>query len=416
MALTPWEPRPWHLKAAATVGLLFLACFGWFVVDLMGSIPSRKELRAFSTMASANLLFDAADREVFTIAKEHRIEVPLTEISPNLVKAVIAIEDRRFFDHEGFDAIRIVGSAIAVARAGEAVQGGSTITQQLARQSVGREKTLRRKLRELLFAAQIENHFTKDEILALYLNKVYFGNGLYGAEAASRGYFGKKASELSLGEASLLAGLLKAPSNYDPRTRRKRRKPGSPRAEGDAREQGDHARGIRSPSRRRSKSTTACVPKSRTASTSRTKYGGSSSSSSAASASKRAGSRSTRRSIPTCSAPRTRRWSRASPRSRSRCRKPRRRASRCRARWSPIDPTDGAVRAMVGGRDFRASNFNRATLAKRQPGSAFKPFIYAAAVEDGFGPDDLIEDLDDRSKPRTLRGRRMMSTPTMRSR
>ena len=101
-------------------------------------------------------------------------------------------------------------------RAGEAVQGGSTITQQLARQSVGREKTLRRKLRELLFAAQLEHHFTKDEILALYLNKVYFGNGLYGAEAASRGYFGKKASELSLGEASLLAGLLKAPSNYDP--------------------------------------------------------------------------------------------------------------------------------------------------------------------------------------------------------
>ncbi len=91
-------------------------------------------------MASANILFDAADREVFTIAKEHRIEVPLAEISPNLIKAVIAIEDRRFFDHDGFDPIRIVGSAIAVVRAGEAVQGGSTITQQLARQSVGPRK------------------------------------------------------------------------------------------------------------------------------------------------------------------------------------------------------------------------------------------------------------------------------------
>ena len=87
-----------------------------------------------------------------------------------------------------------------MARAGEAVQGGSTITQQLARQSVGREKTLDRKLREMLFAAALEHQFTKNEILELYLNKVYFGNGLYGAEAAARGYFGKKASELSLGE------------------------------------------------------------------------------------------------------------------------------------------------------------------------------------------------------------------------
>src|SRR5688572_6586208 len=188
-----WQARPWRLRVAAMAVLAFLAGYGWFVADLTGSIPNKEELRAFSDMASANILFDAADREVFTIAKEHRIEVPLAEISPNLIKAVIAVEDRRFFDHEGFDLIRIAGSAIAVARAGEAVQGGSTITQQLARQSVGREKTLSRKVRELLFAAQLEHHFTKEEILELYLNKVYFGDGLYGAEAASRGYFGKKA-------------------------------------------------------------------------------------------------------------------------------------------------------------------------------------------------------------------------------
>ena len=133
-----------------------------------------------------------------------------------LIDAVIAIEDRRFFDHEGLDPIRIAGSAFAVLRAGEAVQGGSTITQQLARQSVGREKTLSRKLKEMLFAAQLEHHLSKNEILELYLNKVYFGDGLYGVEAASRGYFGKKASELSLPEAAVLAGLLKAPSSYAP--------------------------------------------------------------------------------------------------------------------------------------------------------------------------------------------------------
>lgn len=208
--------RSWPGRAAAAALLVFLAGFGWFVTDLLASIPGKAELRQFSAMPSANVLYDIADREVFTIAKEQRIEVPLSQMSPILIKAVIAIEDRRFWDHDGFDPIRIAGSAIASARAGEPIQGGSTITQQLARQSVGREKTLRRKLKELLFAAQLEHHFTKEEILELYLNKVYFGDGLYGVEAASRGYFGKKASELNLGEAALLAGLLKAPSSYDP--------------------------------------------------------------------------------------------------------------------------------------------------------------------------------------------------------
>src|SRR5687768_16028129 len=112
MAFIPSQARPWHLRVAAIVGLLFLAVFGWFVTDLVAGIPNKKELGAFSDMASANILFDAADREVFTIAKEHRIEVPLKEISPNLIKAVIAVEDRRFYDHQGFDPIRIVGAAI----------------------------------------------------------------------------------------------------------------------------------------------------------------------------------------------------------------------------------------------------------------------------------------------------------------
>ena len=124
--------------------------FAWIFVDLVASMPGRDELRAFTEMARASVLFDKNNLPVFTIAKEQRIEAPLAEVSPNLVQAVLAIEDRRFFDHDGFDPIRIAGSAIAVMRAGSAVQGGSTITQQLARQSVGREKTLRRKLNEML--------------------------------------------------------------------------------------------------------------------------------------------------------------------------------------------------------------------------------------------------------------------------
>ncbi len=413
MTLTPWQPRPWHLRAAATAGLLFLAFFAWFVVDLLGSIPSRKELRAFSDMASANILFDAADREVFTIAKEHRIEVPLTEISPNLVKAVIAIEDRRFFDHRGFDAIRIAGSAVAVARAGEAVQGGSTITQQLARQSVGREKTLRRKLRELLFAAQLEHHFTKDEILSLYLNKVYFGNGLYGAEAASRGYFGKKASELSLGEASLLAGLLKAPSNYDPSNapqKAEARQTVVLKAMLDSgaitREEYDRAfntqieiyDGLRAeePYGQYFKDEVRRELIERFGNE-RVEQGGLKVYTTIDPYMQRAADAAVEQSLAEIEKSLPKRKSvgdpvRPAPGAKA---QDLTQGQPLQGALVAIDPDSGAVRAMVGGRDFRASNFNRATRAKRQPGSAFKPFIYAAAVEGGLGPDDLIEGLDE---------------------
>ena len=396
MAFRIPQPRPWHLRAAAIVGLGFLAVFGWFVIDLVGSIPSKKELRAFSDMASANILFDAADREVFTIAKEHRIEVPLTEISPNLIKAVIAIEDRRFYDHEGFDPIRIIGSAIAVVRAGEAVQGGSTITQQLARQSVGREKTLDRKLRELLFATALEHQFTKNEILELYLNKVYFGNGLYGAEAASRGYFGKKASELSLGEASLLAGLLKAPLSYDPSQAPQKAEARQTvvlkamlESKAITKDQFDTAfktqieiyDGLRAeePYGQYFKDEVRRQLVEHFGNE-RVEQGGLQVFTTIDPYMQRAADAAVDQSIAEIE--------KSLPKSKT----PR---DPLQAALIAIDPDTGAVRAMVGGRDFRASNFNRATRAKRQPGSAFKPFVYAAAVESGLGPEDLIEGLGD---------------------
>jgi len=378
------------------VGLAFLAVFGWFVIDLLGSIPNKQELRAFSDMATANVIFDAADREVFTIAKEQRIEVPLAEISPNLIKAVIAIEDRRFFEHDGFDPIRIAGSAIAIVRAGEAVQGGSTITQQLARQSVGREKTVSRKLRELLFAAKLEHHFTKNEILELYLNKVYFGSGLYGAEAASRGYFGKKASELSLGEASLLAGLLKAPSSYDPSQapqKAESRQAVVLRAMLDCKaitqEQYDTAfktqieiyDGLRSeePYGQYFKDEVRRQLVERFGHE-KVEQGGLKVYTTIDPYMQRAADAAVDQSIAEIEKSLPKRKTPRDP---------------LQAALIAIDPRTGAVRAMVGGRDFTTSNFNRATLARRQPGSAFKPFVYAAAVEDGLGPDDLIEGLDE---------------------
>src|SRR5262249_37181731 len=168
-------------------------------------------------MDQATAVYDAGDNLAFTIFKEQRIEVPLAQVSPSLVKAILAIEDQRFYEHHGFDAKRMVSAAFANLRHGRVAQGASTITQQLARQSfLTADKTFRRKLQELIVAARIERRYAKPRILELYLNKVYFGDGLYGVEAAARGFFGKHASQLSLPEAATLAGLVKSPSAYAP--------------------------------------------------------------------------------------------------------------------------------------------------------------------------------------------------------
>jgi 1A family penicillin-binding protein len=391
--------RTWWGRASIAAIAVFLAAFTWAFVDLVGSVPSRAELSAFTTMRSANLLFDSADREVFTIAKEHRIEVPLDEISPHLIQAVVAIEDRRFYEHDGFDPIRIAGSALAVARAGEAVQGGSTITQQLARQAVGREKTLRRKLKELMFAAQLEHHFTKDQILELYLNKVYFGDGLYGAEAASRGYFGKRASELSVPEAAMLAGLLKAPSSYAPtdRTDKAEARQGVvlwamldsgaiTRDEYDRalettvelfdglRGEEPHGRYFKEEVRRELVERLGAE---------RLAEGGLRVYTTIDLAMQKAADEAVVEGL------------RDIDKGLARNRRTASGEDPLQAALVAIDPATGHVRALVGGRDFLASSFNRATQARRQPGSAFKPFVYAVAIENGYGPDDWIEGLDE---------------------
>ena len=191
----------------------------WLFTSVRTGLPGKDAIGRMGTMAEATLIYDAQDKLAFTIYNEQRIDVPLAEMSPHLIRAIIAVEDQRFYSHHGFDLIRIASAALTNVRRGRAAQGGSTITQQLARQSfLTTDKTIRRKLQELILAERIEVLYPKAQILELYLNKVYFGDGLYGVEAASRGYFGKHASELSLSEAALLAGLVKSPSAYAPTT------------------------------------------------------------------------------------------------------------------------------------------------------------------------------------------------------
>ena len=189
----------------------------WYAHGIVVSVPGVEELRRIGSMDQATTLFDRTDKPAFTIFKEQRIDVPLARVSPHLVNAILAIEDQRFYDHNGVDVVRVAGAALSNLREGRMAQGGSTITQQLARQSfLTPEKTYRRKLTEIVVAARLEEQFSKDQILELYLNKVYFGDGLYGVEAASLGYFGKPASAFTVAEAALLAGLVKSPSSYAP--------------------------------------------------------------------------------------------------------------------------------------------------------------------------------------------------------
>jgi 1A family penicillin-binding protein len=397
----PWQIRLALGSGAAVTSIAVVAA----TVLVFSSLPSRDAVQALRVMSQASVFYDETNAPVFMLAKEHRIEVPLASISPKLVHAVVAIEDRKFFDHEGFDPARILGSALAVVRAGKAVQGGSTITQQLARQSLGREKTLRRKLRELLLAIEIERTLTKEEILELYLNKVYFGDRLYGAEAASRGYFAKPASELTIGEAALLAGLLQAPSAYAPtvdleKAQARRSVVLRAMVETEAISQGEYEQAEREPvtvrDSLRVREVNGLYFKEEVRrqlvqlfGPERVLDGG-------------------LRVYTTLDLPTQRAAEETVAKSlRALDRKPAvARASYGGATDSDgsddlqtaliaLDPRTGAVRSLVGGRDFDQSPFNRATQARRQPGSAFKPFVYAASLEAGKRPNDYIDRLDE---------------------
>lgn len=175
------------------------------------------DLTGVRQMEAASLLFDRNGEEFGKLFIQNRNPVPLSEMSPNLINAVIAAEDNRFYQHKGVDWMGVVRAMIENYRQGRIAQGASTVTQQLARNSFEmRERTYQRKLVEMFLARRIEREFSKQQIMEMYLNRVYFGSGFYGAEAAARGYFGKPAAELTAGESAMLAGLLRSPQALSP--------------------------------------------------------------------------------------------------------------------------------------------------------------------------------------------------------
>jgi len=175
------------------------------------------------------LIYDSKDRVISALYKEHRIPVMLEQMSEPLVKAVIATEDKRFYEHNGVDIKRISAAWLANLRRGRIVQGASTITQQFVRAAVldDHAKTYGRKFREAWLSHRLEAKYGKNAILQAYLNHVYFGEGYYGVEAASLGYFGKHASDLNAAEGATLASLINRPSGWgirkDPTRIRERR-------------------------------------------------------------------------------------------------------------------------------------------------------------------------------------------------
>ena len=391
-----------------TVLVTGLAWGAAFVADVTSRLPASDEIGSLGVMANATVIYDALDQPVFTLFRERRLSVPLQDISRHLVTAVIAVEDHRFYRHRGFDLIRIGGAARADVAAGRIVQGASTITQQLARVSLlSRERTFRRKLAEVITAVRIERAYSKDRILELYLNKVYLGDGFYGAEAAAQGYFGKRAADLTLGEAALLAGLIQAPARYSPADRPARAlarrdvvltamlKTGVVDAEEVERAEQEPLRlqntleappdfggYFKAEVRRRLvdwfgpepvyeeglRVYTTLVPELQRAAEAATTDG-----------------LHRIETLPRFPDRETGTSEGGEPLAVS---------NRLQAALIAIEPRTGAVRAVVGGRRFVDSPFNRATQARRQPGSAFKPFLFAAALDNGLTPVTWLAELD----------------------
>ena len=195
---------------------------GLVLAALMASacnLPDLEKEQANAPALPQTSFVFAADGSLITPlhAEQNRTIVPLSNIPENIRNAVVAIEDKRYYDHMGIDLKALLRAAYVDATTGRIVEGGSTITQQYVKNAyTGDEQTLSRKFREAVLAYQLEQTLGKDEILARYLNTVYFGNGAYGIQAAAETYFGRPASELTLAQAALLAGLIAAPADYDP--------------------------------------------------------------------------------------------------------------------------------------------------------------------------------------------------------
>jgi penicillin-binding protein 1A len=310
------------------------------------------------------------------------VSLTLDEMPPYLPEAVIAIEDRRFWWHPGIDPIGLARAMITNWRAGEVVQGGSTITQQLAKNLfLQPDRTFERKVQEVILAGWLELRLSKKEILALYLNRVYLGAGAYGVDAAARRYFGKSARDVTLAEAATLAGMLKAPAHYSPATNPEASEARAQTVLTAMREAGyitDREASLAMSSEVKAVHDVAGGSGRYVADwvmDTLPAYLGSG----------------VDQDIVVDTTINLDMQAAAARAISETLDKDGGKFGASQAALVAIDPT-GAVKALVGGRDYATSPFNRAVDAHRQPGSAFKPFVYLTALEAGLIPESVLID------------------------
>ena len=372
-----WRIAKWSLVFVLWLVVLAAGFVGYYGHDL----PDTEHLTGPETPLAITVL--AADgSEVATVGEMWGELIPADEMAPVLPTAVLAIEDRRFFTHGGIDAFGVIRAAWQNAVEGRVVAGGSTISQQVAKLVfLSPERSVKRKIQEAMLAFWLEREFTKEEILTIYLNRAYFGAGAYGVDAAARRYFGRSARDVDVAQAAMIAGLLKAPSRYSPANdlalaRKRARVVVDAMVDAEFLTQAEGA-----------------AAKGRV---------------NALSVARRSGPPAgyfvdwVREQVPgyvgrdhgalrvfTSLEPKRQRAAQAALTDVLAAASTSRKIGQ--GALVALDE-NGAVRAMVGGRDYAKSVFNRATQARRQPGSAFKTVVYLAGIEAGLAPDDVIED------------------------
>jgi len=302
----------------------------------------------------------------------------LKDFSPFLPQAVVAVEDRRFWHHPGIDPVGLLRAAWVNLTAGHVVQGGSTLTQQVAKTLfLSNARTTKRKVQELLLTLWLERHFSKQEILEIYLNRVYLGSGAWGMDAAARMYFGVSARHVTLAQAAVLAGLPRAPSRFNPRAN-----PAAALARGKDVLAAMVESGDITADQAQAAAAQISFPPSPVAPGWFADWVAEQSRSALA-PDQDAVVRTTLDN---------RDQAVAESRLAALLDGPGAAAAATQGAVVVLDAATGAVRAMVGGRNFHDSPYNRAVLARRQPGSAFKPFVWLTALDTGLTPDDTVLD------------------------
>lgn len=367
----------WTVVIGIWAGVAVSVLVAFYAYDL----PDISRLEG-QTRAPGVTITAANGQVLATYGEVYADYVTYEDLPPHLVDAVVSIEDRRFFDHFGIDIWGIVRAAVTNLRAGHLVQGGSTLTQQVAKNVfLTHARTLRRKVQEVLLALWLEHRFTKNQLLTIYLNRVYLGAGTYGVEAASMRYFGKSVRRIGVAEAAMLAGLPKAPSRYAPT-----------RNLDAARDRAAIVLSAMVDAGRLDAGTAAAAKAS--PATLVGSYVGSGSARYFADwiadqITVHVGRPTRDLVVQTTLNPNAQTAAeRAVAAVLADAGTPKHIGQAALVAMSP----DGAVRAMVGGSSYAKSQYNRAVQARRQPGSAFKLAVYAAALESGFEPGDTVRD------------------------